>query len=125
MPSSLTECMASGLAIVTTDAGGIPYIVTHEETCLMVERGDHEAMAASACRLLEEDGLAATLTRRAREEGRKFTWPAVRDEWLKLYEELTHEELTRGRAFVKSAADAPRAGRPEGSGSREAEGSVR
>jgi glycosyltransferase involved in cell wall biosynthesis len=133
MPSSLTECMASGLVIVTTDAGGIPYIVTHEETCLMVERGDQEAMAAAACRLLEEDGLAATLTRRAREEGRKFTWPAVRDEWLKLYGELAHEELThedpaRGRAFVKSAADAPRAeraGMTEGVGSREAEGSLR
>ncbi len=88
MPSSITECMASGLPVVTTDAGGIPYIVTHEETCLMVGRDDHEAMAAAAFRLLEEDGLAARLTRRAREESRKFEWPAVRDEWVRLYHEL-------------------------------------
>jgi glycosyltransferase involved in cell wall biosynthesis len=103
MPSSITECMASGLPVVTTDAGGIPYIVTHEETCLMVGRDDPEAMASAALRLLEEEGLAARLTRRAREESRKFTWPSVRDEWVKLY-----HELARGRVAVKLVAeDAP------------------
>ncbi|HYY59203.1 MAG TPA: glycosyltransferase family 4 protein, partial [Pyrinomonadaceae bacterium] len=54
MPSSITECLASGMPVVTTNAGGIPYIVKHEETCLMVERNDHEAMAAAAIRLLED-----------------------------------------------------------------------
>ena len=92
MPSSITECMAAGLPVVTTDAGGIPYIVTHEETCLMVGRDDPEAMAAAALRLLEEEGLAARLTRRAREESRKFEWPAVREQWIGLY-----HELARGR----------------------------
>jgi glycosyltransferase involved in cell wall biosynthesis len=77
--------------VVTTDAGGIPYIVSHEETCLMVPRGDHEAMAASALRLLEDNDLAVRLTRRAREASRKFTWPAVRDEWVSLYHELARE----------------------------------
>lgn len=88
MPSSITECMASGLPVVTTDAGGIPYIVTNEESCLMVGRDDPQAMAAAAFRLLEEEGLALRLTRRAREESKKFQWPAVRDQWVRLYREL-------------------------------------
>lgn len=92
MPSSITECMASGLPVVTTDAGGIPYIVTHEETCLMVGRDDPQAMAAAALRLLEEEGLAACLTRRAREESRKFEWPAVREQWVGLYQALARSE---------------------------------
>jgi glycosyltransferase involved in cell wall biosynthesis len=95
MPSSITECMASGVPVVTTNAGGIPYIVTHEETCLMIPLDDHEAMAAAAIRLLEDDELAAGIALRARASSRKFTWPAVRDEWLKLYRELAHEEMTQ------------------------------
>ena len=93
MPSSITECMASGLPVVTTDAGGIPYIVTHEETCLMVGRDDPQAMAAASFRLLEEKGLATRLTRRALEESRKFEWPTVRDQWVKLYEALASGQV--------------------------------
>lgn len=92
MPSSITECMASGLPVVTTDAGGIPYIVTHEETCLMIKRDDHEAMAAAAIRLLEDQELADRIARQAREASRKFTWPAVRDEWVRLYQGLARAE---------------------------------
>jgi glycosyltransferase involved in cell wall biosynthesis len=88
MPSSITECLASGLPVVTTDAGGIPYIVTHEESCLMVERNDHEAMAAAALRLLEDDELAARIARQGRESCRRFSWDYVRTQWLGLYREL-------------------------------------
>ena len=75
--------------MVTTDAGGIPYILTHEETGLMVKCGDHQALAASAMRLLEDRELASRLARNARESACRFTWPAVRDEWLSLYAEVT------------------------------------
>lgn len=93
MPSSITECMASGVPVVTTDAGGIPYIVTHEETCLMVPRNDHQAMADAACRLLNEPELAVRLTRNARESSKRFTSAGVRAEWLRLYLELCSEQL--------------------------------
>jgi glycosyltransferase involved in cell wall biosynthesis len=85
--------MASGVPVVTTDAGGIPYIVAHEETCLMIPRNDHEAMAAAAFRLLDDNDLSVRLTRAAREASRKFTWPAVRDQWLSLYYELVQDRL--------------------------------
>lgn len=88
MPGSIIECMAAGVPVVTTDAGGIPYIVTHEETCLMIPRNDHAAMAAAAVRLLEDEELALQLTRQARTSVRKFTWESVRHEWLNLYFEL-------------------------------------
>ena len=88
MPSSIVECLAAGLPVVTTDAGGIPYIVTHEETCLMIARNDHEAMAAGALRLLEDQEFAARIARNAREHCRRFSWPVVQQEWLKLYHEV-------------------------------------
>ena len=52
MPGSIIEAYAAGLPVVTTDAGGIPYILADGETGLMVGRGDHEALAAAALRLL-------------------------------------------------------------------------
>ncbi|HSK63122.1 MAG TPA: glycosyltransferase family 4 protein, partial [Pyrinomonadaceae bacterium] len=98
MPSSITESMACGLNVVTTDGGGaIPYIMTNEVTGLIVERDDHEAMAAAAIRLLNDNELALRLVRNAHEASRKFTWPHIRDEWLKLYRELAD---TVGQAFV-------------------------
>lgn len=91
MPSSITECLAAGLPVVTTNAGGIPYIVEHEETCMMIERNDHEAMADCAIRLLEDAELAAKIARQGREHSRQWTWEGVGSRWLSLYHELGGE----------------------------------
>ena len=96
MPSSITESMACGLNVVTTDGGGaIPYIMTHEVTGLIVNRDDHEALAREARRLLEDRELALRLARNAHESSKKFTWPYIRHEWLDLYRELAEENDVR------------------------------
>ena len=93
MPSSITESMACGLNVVTTDGGGaIPYIMTNEATGLIVGRDDHEALAAGAIRLLNDNEFALKLARNAHEASRKFTWAYIRNEWLKLYRELASEK---------------------------------
>jgi glycosyltransferase involved in cell wall biosynthesis len=92
MPSSITESMAAGLNVVTTDGGGaIPYIMTNEVSGLIVERDDHEALAAAAIRLLNDPELATRLARKAREASRKFSWPFIRDEWINLYLDLAKD----------------------------------
>ncbi|HKR60807.1 MAG TPA: glycosyltransferase family 4 protein, partial [Pyrinomonadaceae bacterium] len=89
MPSSITESMACGLNVVSTDGGGaIPYIMTNEVTGLIVDRDDHQALAAAAIRLLNDNALALKLARHAHESSKKFTWPHIRVEWLNLYREL-------------------------------------
>ena len=92
MPSSLTESMACGLNVVTTDGGGaIPYIMTNEVTGLIVDRNDHQALAAAAIRLLNDNEFAVKLVRDAHESTNKFTWPYIRDEWLDIYRELAKD----------------------------------
>lgn len=92
MPSSITESMAAGLNVVTTDGGGaIPYIMTNEVSGLIVECDDHEALAAGAIRLLNDAELATRLARNAREASKKFSWPFIRDEWLNLYLDLAKD----------------------------------
>lgn len=89
MPSSLTESMACGLNVVTTDGGGaIPYIMTNEVTGLIVDRDDHQALASAAIRLLNDNEFAVKLVRNAHESTKKFTWPYIREQWLDIYREL-------------------------------------
>jgi glycosyltransferase involved in cell wall biosynthesis len=89
MPGSLLECYASGLPMVATAAGGIPYIVDDGRTGLLVPLNDPEAMAAAAIRLLEEGGLAERLARSGQAELGKYDWEtSVRDQWVGLYRRL-------------------------------------
>jgi len=91
MPGSLLECFASGLPVIATRAGGIPFIVTHGVSGLLVELNDHEAIADCAFRLLDDPDLVETLTRNGRDELEKYRWNHVRAEWLKLYQELMND----------------------------------
>src|SRR6202035_452831 len=88
MPVSLLECFAAGLPVIATRVGGIPYILQHERTGLLVDCDDHREIANSAFRLLEEDGLAPRLVRNAREECRKYTPAAVASQWVQFYANL-------------------------------------
>lgn len=85
MPISILEAFTAGLPVVTTNAGGIPYIVADGETGLLVEREDYEALADRALRLLEDPELAAKIASKAHEQSRQYTWTAVRDGWLNVY----------------------------------------
>jgi L-malate glycosyltransferase len=110
-PASIAESFASGVLVVTTDAGGIPYILTHEETGLMVGCGDHEALAAGAIRLLEDPVLASRLAHNARESVRPYTPLAVSDSWLSLYHELTGlKTIWKGLATEESREPVARDG---------------
>jgi glycosyltransferase involved in cell wall biosynthesis len=88
MPGSILESFASGLPVVATSAGGIPYIASHEETALLVPKGDHEAMAQAALRLLREPDLVERLTRAAHASCARYAEGPVREQWSALYHRL-------------------------------------
>jgi len=88
MPGSLLECLASGLPIVATNAGGIPYIVRDEETALLVALDDDEAVADRCFRLLNEPELVRGLAARGREAVTGYAPERSRDKWVALYREL-------------------------------------
>jgi glycosyltransferase involved in cell wall biosynthesis len=65
-PNALLEAMAAGVPVVATSVGGIPEIVKHGESALLVPPGDRDAMAAAMTKLLTEASLARQVTDRAR-----------------------------------------------------------
>ena len=90
-PLSILEAFACGLRVVTTDAGGIPNMVADGDTGFVVPRGDHEAMANRATQLLKESEIVGSMTQRALDECRKYSWSSVRDHWIELYRELAEQ----------------------------------
>jgi glycosyltransferase involved in cell wall biosynthesis len=92
-PLSLLEAFACGIPIVTTDAGGIPYIVRHGETGMVVPRGNFEQMANCALELLRNPQLARELVSQGHEEVKKYSWNATKHSWLKAYDNLAVERL--------------------------------
>ena len=97
MPHLLIEAFAAGLPIVSTAAGGIPHIVTHERNGLLVAIDRPEELAATVLRVLREPGLAQRLASAGRLESARYSWPEAKRAWLEVY----------SRVAAKSAATRP------------------
>ena len=65
-PNVLLEAMAFGVPVVATEVGGIPEIVNHGETALLVPAKDPGAMAAAIEQLLSDPATASSLAGQAR-----------------------------------------------------------
>jgi glycosyltransferase involved in cell wall biosynthesis len=97
MPLSVIEAFAAGTPVVTTSPECMPYLVQHERSGLLSPVGDERALAANVIRLLRDPALAARLARNAHDEAQKYTWEAVRDQWLNVYCGLSSGHCGPGR----------------------------
>lgn len=93
MPLSIIEAFSCGLPVVSTDAGGIPYLCENGETALLVAVKDYEALAREAIRLIEDNDLAQKIIHTARQNCVKYSWANVRGEWLDIYRQSASEKI--------------------------------
>lgn len=77
MPNSVLEALASGVPVVSTNVGGVPYIVNDGQTALLVPPNSPDAMADAILRLIEDAALSEKLINNGLAEIQKYTWQRV------------------------------------------------
>lgn len=80
-PISVMEAMACGLCVVSTNVGGLPYLLEHEHDALLVSPDNPQAMADAVRRILTDHELAKRLCDNARKKVEQFDWSIILPQW--------------------------------------------
>lgn len=76
-PTAMLEAMSAGLAVVASDVGGIPSIITHERTGLLVAPGTPGALCDALARLRDDVALRRRLSRSGRNVAKHYAWSEI------------------------------------------------
>lgn len=87
LPVSIVEAFACGLPVVSTNVGGIPFIVNDKKNGLLVEPNNPQDMAAKIIWLLENQKAAMAMLQNARESLSEYDSVSVKEKWQKHFEE--------------------------------------
>jgi D-inositol-3-phosphate glycosyltransferase len=79
------EAQATGTPVVAAAVGGLPTVVRHGVTGLLVEGHDPDDYAAAIRRLVSEPGLREEMSERALAHARGFAWEHTADQTLDVY----------------------------------------
>ncbi len=85
-PRCLLEAFASGLVVVASDVGGIPYMIKDNDNGILVESNNPREVALRIIKLLNHPYLGYEISRNAREIfEKKYTWEKIKPKLQKLY----------------------------------------
>ena len=88
MPNSLLEAMACGVPVVSTDVGGIPFLVEHRHTAMLVKPTDVQALADAVQELIDDPVLVEKLSNNALAQVTQYQPETVLPLWEGCYCDL-------------------------------------
>lgn len=83
-PVSVIEAMALGLPVVSTNVGGIPFMLTNNENALLVDVNDSKGMALAIKKLFSDQTLNIQIISNARKMVEEFDWHNVKEKWFEI-----------------------------------------
>ena len=103
-PLPTYEAAACGLPIVSTRSGGIPEIVEHGRTGMLVARGDVEELALAISQVIDDPALARAMGEAARQRVQeRFTWEASARRLADLIENVSRASGSQKRSSKSPA----------------------
>lgn len=92
-PVSVIEAMACGLCVISTDAGGISFMLEHEQDALLVPPNSVAAMATAVRRVLVESSLARKLSQNGSQKAARSDWSTILPEWKLLFRKVAQKHV--------------------------------
>lgn len=80
-PVSIMEAMALGLPIITTNVGGIPYLLTNNENALLVNDNNVNEMVKAIEIVLTNPQKAIKMIKKARLDIENKDWDIIKEKW--------------------------------------------
>lgn len=81
-PISVIEAMALGLTIVSTNVGGMPFLIEDKVDGLLVEKENTKEMSKAVLDVVA--GKYTALPIKAREKAASFDWEIIKHKWIKI-----------------------------------------
>jgi len=81
MPVSVVEAMALGLPVISTNAGGLPYLIENGVDGLLIPVKDEKKMAEAIVAILSNAEKAIEMSKNARKKVQKFDGSVVKADW--------------------------------------------
>ncbi len=85
----LAEAMATGLPVVATEVGGIPYVVKNNINGLLSDYNNQKEFTDNIKTVLSDRKLYNSMSAINKESAKLYDWDAISDQILKLYNSIT------------------------------------
>ncbi len=81
LPVSLIEAMALGLPVVSTNVGGISFLIENEKNGKLVPDGNIDKMVCAIDELISQPKHSQEIIKKGRETATFYSWSTVRHKW--------------------------------------------